>query len=272
MICHVLEEPLRTSLTATLFVSFLISSAGWAASSATSSSSTTLSLRDQAIAENQTEGMTQKSATDAQVPSGMLTLKDPRPEVITRTWKLFAGLKAQNFQPRGSVSTDEVGTFDLGANDSTFMPGLVLGVMSPEMKSEYTGAVWFRYGLRGDAAFSSQKTNVTFPSGYTVNDNRLNTTLFAVGPAFSLQASRLSWLAFTFAPQYGTLNYTQTSSNEYARFSKQTAYMALNYGLDFQIGNKWSVFTEYSQRSLRDSHQEIAIQKDNFELGTKVSW
>lgn len=243
------------------------------AHAATSSSNTTLSLREQASAETRVEGQLQKSATDAQLnpelASGMLSLKDPRPEIITRTWQYFAGLTVQSFTPQGEVTTESAGTFDLGKNGSTFMPGLAAGFLSPEMK---TKSLLWRIGLRGNAALSSQSISVTFPTGYTVNDARLNTTLFAFGPTLSLQWDRLQWLAFTFTPQYGTVNYTQTSANDFAHFSKQTGYMGLNFGLDFQFTKQWSIFTEYSQRSLRDSHQELALQRDNFELGTKVTW
>ncbi len=239
------------------------------AQSSSSKSSSTLSLREQAMAESRVDGQSQKSATDVQVASGMLRLKDPRPEVITRTWQYFAGLTAQNFTPRGSVSTESAGSFELDKNGSTFMPGLAAGFLSPEMK---TKALSWRLGLRGNASFASQSATVVFPTGYSVSDARLNTTLLAVGPTISLQWDRLQWLAFTFTPQYGTVNYTQTSSNDFAHFSKQTGYMGLNFGLDFQFAKQWSIFTEYSQRSLRDSNQEIALQRDNFELGTKVTW
>ncbi|MDG0817997.1 hypothetical protein [Bdellovibrio svalbardensis] len=252
--------------------SLLISSTSFAQSTSVSSSSK-LSLREQAAAETRVEGQTQKNASDAQLDattaSGMLSLKDPRPEVITRTWQYFAGLTAQSFTPRGIVSTDSVGNFDLSENGSTFMPGLAAGFLSPEMK---TKALLWRVGLRGNAAFSSQEAAVRFPTGYTVSDARLNSTLFAFGPTVSLQWDRLQWLALTFTPQYGTVNYTQTSANEFAHFSKQTGYMSLNFGLDFQFSKQWSIFTEYSQRSLRDSYQELALQRDNFGLGTKVTW
>lgn len=228
-----------------------------------------VSLREQATNEMKVESQNQKTASDAQVSSGMLSLKDPRPEVVTRSWKYFAGFTAENFQPRGKVSTESVGDFNLGNNSSTFMPGLVAGFLTSDIK---TGPIAWKLGLRGNAAFSSQGTSLTFQNGYRVDDARLNSTLLAVGPMATLQWEKLQWLSLTFVPQYGTVNYTQTSSNEFARFSKQTGYSALNFGLDFQFAKQWSIFTEYSQRNMRDEHQEIALEKDNFELGTKVTW
>jgi hypothetical protein len=224
-------------------------------------------IREQALAETKIVATAQTSATDAQT-TGMLVLKDPRPEILTRSWQYFAGLTAQNFQAEGKA-TNTTTTFDLSENGSTFMPGLTLGVMGPEWNLK---SVLISVGVRGDASFASQSVTAVLPSGYEAADARLNTTLMSAGPALSLRWDGLRWLGLTFTPQFGNLNYTQTSSNDFAHFSKHASYAALNYGLDFRLTRKWSVFTEWSQRSLRDSQQEIALQKDNFEFGTKVSW
>lgn len=226
------------------------------------------SLKQQAQAETTVSGKAQHSATDAQV-SGMLTLKDPRPDVITRSWKYFAGLSLQSFQPQGLVELENASTFDLGANDQTVMPGLELGVLSPQFS---TKKVLWQFGVRGKASIASQSSEVNFNSGYNVDDARLNTTLLSVGPTFGLAWERVPWLAFTFSPQWGTLNYTQTSANDFAHFSKYAGYESFNYGIELKVGRKWSLFTEWSQRNLKDSSNRIALQKDNLELGTKVTW
>jgi hypothetical protein len=227
------------------------------------------SMRDMAMAEAQVTGKQQATATDAQVASGYLTLKDPRPEIVGRSWKYFASLSLQSFQAEGSASNDSAETFDLGKNDSTVMPTIKLGAMTTPWA---TGSLNWQFGARGQASFASQETSGILESGYQVNDARLNSTLLSVGPMLALSWQRLAWLSVTFSPQWGTINYTQSSSNDLAKFSKQAGYESLNYGLDFQIGSKWSVFTEYSNRSLRDGNQQVAIQANNFELGTKVQW
>lgn len=226
-----------------------------------------LSLKQQAVAEAKFEGLEKATATDAQV-QGMLTLKDPRPEIITRSWKYSAALSVQSFQPEGFASKEGSGTFDLGQNGSTAMPGLELGVLSPAFS---TKQVLWKVGLRAKGSLASQETSVTLDSGYEINDARLNTTLFSGGPVLNVSWDRLSWLSLNVSPQIGSLSYTQTSSNDFATFSKTGSFNSMTYGLDFLIGSKWSVFTEWTQRSLKDS-SEIALQKDNFELGTKVTW
>ncbi len=244
-----------------LFVSLtFVSAIGW-------SQATSTSLRDAALAETTAKGSAQKSATDAQ--TGMMILKDPKPEIVTRPWQYFAGFTAQQFQPKGTVTTLTAGTFDLSKNEQTFMPGLTFGVMTPEWNLKN---VLISGGLRFDASMATQNAAVTVSSGAAVDDARLNTTMASGGPVLNLRYAKLSWLALTFTPQFGNLSYTQTSSNEFAHFSKQASYLAMNYGLDFRLTKKWSVFTEWSQRELRDQNQEIALEKDNFELGTRVSW
>ncbi len=225
------------------------------------------SLMEMALAEAKFEGLQKSSATDAQV-TGMLNLHDPRPEVVTRRWKYFAGFTLQNFNSAGYATKEGSGTFDLNNNDATVMPGLELGVMSPSMQTK--AALW-KLGLRGKASLASQEPTVKLATGYEVGDARLNTTMLSVGPAIALAWERLPWLSLTFSPQYGNLSYTQTSSNDFATFSKSAAYESMSYGVDIRLGPQWSVFTEWSQRNLKDD-SEIALQKDNFELGTKVTW
>lgn len=245
-----------------LLLSVLLSSAVCAAAN-----STNKSLKEMALAEAKFEGLEKNTATDAQV-TGMLNLKDPRPEVITRSWKYFAGFTVQSFNSEGTASKAGSGTFDLNNNDATIMPGVELGVMSPSLQTK--GALW-KLGLRGKAGFASQEPEVNLASGYEVTDARLNTTLLSAGPVVALAWERLPWLSLTFSPQYGNLSYTQTSSNDFATFSKSSAYESMNYGVDIMLNQRWSVFTEWSQRNLKDN-SEIALQKDNFELGTKVTW
>lgn len=263
---------LTTRFASSLFVSLsLISAVGWAKTSSKSALSEKAvappSVREAALAETKASGVASKSATDA-TTTGMLTLKDPKPEIMGRPWKYFAGFTAQQFQPKGTVTTETAGTFDLSKNDQTFMPGLTMGVMTPEWDVKN---ILISGGLRVDGSMATQSTSVTLAGGTVVDDARLNTTMFGGGPVLTLRHAKLSWLGLTFSSLWGNLNYTQSSSNDFAHFSKQAPYTAMNYGLDFRLTKKWSVFTEWSQREL-SGQQEIALEKDSFELGTKVSW
>lgn len=229
-----------------------------------------LSLREMAIQESTlVNQQVRPSATDAQVTAGgMLTLKDPKPEAIGRSWSYFAALTAQSFQAEGVARKESNNTFNLGDRNATVMPGLEIGVLTPAMR---TDEILWKLGARGKGGFASQGGGVVLSSGYKVDDARLNTSLLSIGPVVTASWERYSWFTFTFTPQFGNVSYTQTSSNDYAKFSKQAGYMAYGYGLDFQVGKQWSVFTEYSNRELKGDN-DIALQKDNFELGTKVTW
>lgn len=228
---------------------------------------TVISLKQKALAEAKVNGMAKTTATDAQIP-GMLTLKDPRPEVVTRPWSYFVAFSGQNFQAQGVAQKPGSSAFDLNKNSSTFMPGLEVGVLSHPLQ---TKSLLWKIGLRAKAGLASQSTDVTLGSGFRIEDARLNSTLLSAGGLFTVQWERLNWLALTFSPQVGSLNYTQTSSNDFATFSKQAGFESIGYGFDFTLNKRWSLFTEWTQKSLKDN-SEIALQKDNFELGTRITW
>jgi len=235
--------------------------------SATTTELSPTQLKKLALAETQVEGKAQASATNART-EGMLSLKDPRPEIITRSWKYLFGFTLQNFQPEGTVATDLAGTFDLSNNDQTILPAIEFGAMSPLLA---TGPAQWRLGAKTKFAYTSQEIELTLPSGYQVDDARLNTSMFSVGPAFSVQAERLSWMALTGSWQFGNLNYTQTSSTDLATFSKHASFESIALGLQFQLTKGWAVSTEWSDRQVR-SDETIALQRNNFELGTSITW
>lgn len=227
-----------------------------------------LSMRDQALAESVNTGTTKKSASETQMESGVLRLKDPRPEALARTWKYFAAFSAQQFQSEGTAN-NEFSSFDLSQNDKTVMPGIEVGVLSPAMNTE--NFVW-HVGARGQGSFASQSVQARIQSsGFLIDDARLNSTLLSVGPMVTVAWNRYEWLSLTFVPEFGSMTYTQTSSNDFGKFSKSSGYKALSFGADVRVTPKMSVFTEYSQRELNGDTQ-LALQKDNIELGTKVTW
>lgn len=230
-----------------------------------------VSLRDMALAESAYSANTKEAATatDAQVANGMLTLKDPRPEAAARSWQYFAGLTLQSFQAEGQVTSGMNQNFDLNQSDKTVMPGLEVGVMSPVMA---TRDVNWRLGAKVKGSYASQGVKTVLQSGYEITDTRLNSALLSAGPTVSANWNRLSWLSLNLGYQIGDLNYTQTSSNEYGQFSKHAGFQAVSYGLGFRVTENWSISTEWSQRSLKSNSEQLALQKDNFELGTRITW
>lgn len=234
-----------------------------------------MDLKSQAIAESQLQGKQQKFATTTQVSSGMLTLKDPRPEVINRKFKYIAGLKAQSYSPKGIISTDMVGNLDLSTADSTIMPGFLIGINSSEFEINNLPEISYTIGMRADSEFASQPVKTIFKSGYTITDSRLNTSIIAAGPSLSFQLKNKPWIInpkLSLTAQYGTVTYTQTSANEFARFTRLAGLKAVMIDLDIPLTKNNSVYAGYSMRDLVDSETQLALQKDNLEVGTKVVW
>lgn len=230
---------------------------------------TKLSMRDRALTESAvSEKEAKLSATDAQISGTMLKLDDPTPVAEVRNWKYMAALTAQQFQARGVASNDMGQSFVLDNNSQTVMPGLEVGILSPTWA---VGQANLTVGAKLKGSYASQSSNAITSSGYVIDDSRLNSTLLSAGPAVSIAWERLSWLSLNLGAQFGDLNYTQTSSNEFARFSQHAGYTAYSYGLGFQISKTWSVTTEWNQRSLNNT-QTVALQNNNFELGTQITW
>jgi hypothetical protein len=236
-------------------------------------------LRNQALVESQIEGQQKQSATTAQVSSGMLVLKDPRPEIITRSWKLFAGLKGQTYSPSGAYTSDLGTNFSLNRAGQAFMPGLLVGAQTKNFDLpnyiKIDPRVKWNLGLRADASIASQSTATTFKSGYSISDCRLNTIIFSVGPSFSitlLQTDKKYLPTMTVTPQIGSLDYTQTSSNEFARFNRQFNFESINLEASLNATPSVQIFASYTQRNSLSASNQVTVQKDNFEMGSKVTW
>ncbi len=230
---------------------------------------TSLSMRDKALSESAvSEKESKLSATDAQISGTMLKLDDPTPLTEVRSWKYMAAFTAQQFQAQGIARNDMGQQFNLRGNSQTIMPGVEVGLLSPTWA---LGQANLTVGAKLKGSYASQSADAVMSSGYIVDDARLNSTLLSAGPTVTLAWERLSWLSLNLGAQFGDLNYTQTSSNEFARFSQHAGYTAYSYGLGFQINRTWSVTTEWNQRSL-NSNQTVALQNNNFELGTQITW
>jgi hypothetical protein len=236
-------------------------------------------LRNQALAESQIDGQQKQSATTAQVSSGMLVLKDPRPEIITRSWKLFAGLKGQSYNPSGIHTSDSGTNFFLNKAGQVFMPGILIGAQTKKFELpkpfKLDPRIKWNFGIRADASIASQTTTTTFESGYNISDCRLNTIILSAGPSVSIswqQHTQKYLPTITLAPQIGNLDYTQTSSNEYARFSRQFNFQSINLEFGFEATQSVQLFASYTLRAPLNPSNQVTIQKDSFDVGSKVTW
>lgn len=205
-------------------------------------------------------------ASDAQV-SGMLQLKDPRKEVVTRNWHYFAAFSMQSHQAEGRAIKQDMTTFDLGRNDSTIMPGMEFGVISGNFLYPQMTTNW---GFLVKGSLASQPSQIALNSGLKV-DARLNTTLLSTGPVFFAKWNSWDRWAISLSPQIGTISYTQTSSNDFVAFSKSGTYSSVSVGLNYNLSPTWTLLADWTQRTMNGT-SDLSLQKDNFEIGTRVIW
>lgn len=229
---------------------------------------TQISTSSKAQAEINAIPKTQKqSSTDAQF-SGILKLKDPRPQIITRDWQYFLGFKIQPMQAQGNVSNSVVGNFDLGNNAPTVHPSLELGFSKPFPAED----LFVNWGLVGQTGFSTEQVKLTFPSGYSApQDTHLNTLTSSLGAKIEFAAPRLSALYFNTSARLGRITYTQTSLNDLAQFSEAATYLSLSLGSSYNFYENWQVTADYSNRKLNQK-SSLKIQTDNIEIGLRAIW
>jgi opacity protein-like surface antigen len=211
---------------------------------------------------------TQKqSSTDAKF-SGILKLKDPRPEIITRDWKYFMGFKMQSLHPKGNVNNNVVGNFDLENNNATAHPSFEIGFSKPLPNDDF----FANWGILMQTGFSTAPIKLTFPSGYSApQDTHLNTLTSAIGAKLEVALPRFSSLYFNSSARVGRISYTQTSINDLAQFSEAASFYALGLGTSYNFYDNWQLTADYSNRKISQK-SDLKIQSDNTELGLRVTW
>lgn len=234
----------------------------WAENSSSSS------LRETALSESKVDGP-KSSKSSGPVVEGMLKLEDPRLRVVTRSWDYSLKFSLQEFQPRGKVTTEYQDHFNLSEDGSSVMPALALGFLK---RFPSTTAWHWRAGAEARFAYSTQSATGSFNEGHFQNDARINSLALSAHPFVGLSHEKWSWCQLLLGVEYGDLTYTQTSSNDLATFSKQVAFAGWTAGLDFQLSPAWALTTEYARRDRLSSASAIDIQKNNFEIGTRVTW
>lgn len=228
--------------------------------------SSAFTYREQAETERQPPKQNNVVVEKLPTNSAILSLEDPRQDIITRKWNYSFSIVAQQFKPQGFAQND-VGTFNLGNNNSVLFPSIGLGFLS-NIK-EFSG-VHIHGGAQALLGYSNQSTSVLFPSGLVEKNARLSSVLFRLKPTLKVNFVRLPWLSALVGGEWGGLNYTQSSSNSLANFSKQAFFTGWSLGLGWNATPKFSIVAQYTNRAIQD--QNLGLQRDNFELGTSFLW
>lgn len=229
------------------------------------------SLRLRAQQEIKTEGRVQKKPSTAQVSgdSGMLSLKDPMPEIRGRRWDYYLRFDAQSFQARGRANNDLTSSdFVLNETNASVMPGLGFGI---DLALGDLRAFDVHFGVGGRVAYTSVHGTARFSTGFVESDVRLNSTRVSVHPTLGLRLKRWPWLWLTGGWEYGSLNYTQTSGNKLAVFSDTVAFTGYTAGIDVRCGERWTLLAEYARRALTRPSR-LDLQADNWQFGARIFW
>jgi opacity protein-like surface antigen len=235
-----------------------------------------MSTREEALKENSSidekaykKTIQASSAQQANVGS-FLKLEDPSPELRNRSWLYNFAFKLQGFTPLGVGQVSDT-SLNLQSYGSTVMPSIEFGFLKTAMQND---AWTWNTGLAAHAGYTSQKTNLVTPSGYSFDDARLNSGLIsAVWTNRINNFNASNWSALV-SPEYGIINYTQTASNNsLANFSQQNEYWGLALGAEYALSKKWGVLSQYSFRQASAAKREFSdLQNNNFEIGTSVVW
>lgn len=257
---------------------FLLSAAGassWAASSTKKVSTPEMSVRDEAILEN--ESIDQKAykktirASEAQQAnvSSFLKLKDPTPELQQRSWLWDMGFKLQTLKPSGYARVEDLGV-NLDSYGSGLMPSLDLGILVPMTPQ---AATQWSTGPGVSAGYMTQKTTLVSPSGYQFSDTRLSTSLLSLVWKNQFRDTSHPRWSYLVNPAFGEISYSQGNpQSSLANFTQHSGFFGLGLGVDYSVSRQWGLLAEYDYRDISGAAQGLQIQKDNFEIGTTVTW
>jgi hypothetical protein len=222
-------------------------------------------LRSKAISETtqQTPGVEQKAASDAQITDGVLSLEDPTPQEPKRSYDWIFGLKVQNFQPSGILKSKESEVL-LSDVSSYYLPSLEAGIRRVGGVDET--AVW-HWGVLGHAGYASQESEAYWLS--LDSDSRLNTLISDLGLYLDYEIGS-RWGANT-SFGIGSLTYSHTGGSSFSQFSKQATFRFAGFGFHVYAPAKWQIFVNYMNRNLT-SEDLFAMPTDSVELGTRYVW
>lgn len=227
-------------------------------------------LKSQALDAAQAPSSKKASASEIQIPlsSSLLMLKDPRPEVTTRSFKYLFGLKLEPMTNSGIVTNDLNENFDFGRTSGVLFPTISLGLsrdinfMTPSMTN---GQIYIQGG------FLSQEAPANLKNSFLISDARLNSTVLNVGGDLAFLPSILYPVTLTAGAKYGVLNYTQSSSSTFAQFSKSSQFYALQLGANYHLEKNWQLLAAYNFRQLLTNTQ-INNAPHRLEVGAQVQW
>lgn len=228
------------------------------------------SLREQALNESALSAKSVQStkATEVQVNSAYLQLQDPRPQIITRTYKYNLGIQLSRWNPQGQTQLPAGTSYDLASAGNTVLPTVSFGF---QRELTYQADYTLDWGISLLGGYSSQTVNFELPSGYEISDSRLNSTLLKAQIPVQVKLANLKDFSGTITPQIGAINYTQSGVDPLANFSKQTTFAAMGFAVAYHVDENMA-FNLETIANTDLGKQNVKIQSSQFNVGTQVVW
>lgn len=221
-----------------------------------------ISIKEQAQQEIHSLPIEKNKTNSTPSVDSMLSFRDPKKEVITRTWKYYLAAGLQNFQPSGVVTTESGMTYKLNNYDQIQLPQVSLG-MNGQIAENLS------YDFAGQFSFYSHAQPVRLNSGYAIEDSRLNTVMTSL--KFGLGTTVSNDIGISAGLLTGVFNLTQTSQNSFARFSKSNQYNGFYTQVAYQMNQNWFAGLELNQLTAQNKN-DIKPQNQNLQFNAKVIW
>lgn len=246
--------------------------------------STETPLRQKALIETENLSLPKKAKSENKMIATTLQLKDPFQKPPVRKWNWIAGLRIQQYQPRGRVKLEYTSGVKLEQNPVINLPGLEFGINSSAFSY---GSVAYWFSGTTHFSYASQESRLNFLSGYAESNTRLITSIFDVLGTIQLGLVNKDFLPLSneyssdsysawrihLGLGYGNLYHTQTSSNSYARFNERLDFLSGLIGISYDVSQSWQIFAnEHRREKLAQNESSLEVQNDNLELGTRFLW
>jgi hypothetical protein len=230
-------------------------------------------LHSKAVAETQVEKVAVNSATDAQVNGpaneSVLKLDDTGDVNVKRSYDWVFGVKFQNFQPSGKMtSADKSGVY-LSDISSFYLPSLEFGIR--KLGNETKTSVW-HWDVLGHVGYANQKSVINLASPTEDPEARLTTLLYDLTFAFDYELADSNW-GLDAGLGYGNLSYSHSGNSSFSQFSEQAAFRSASVGAHYNARGNWQILGNYVNRNLMDEDSRtINMPTDSLELGTRLVW
>lgn len=222
-------------------------------------------LRELAVKEASSEGVSRKNASDAQIAdSGLLRLEDPGLADRSSPWRWIAGLHLRSINPGGTAEMRNGQTFDLGSVGSTLLPVVGFGLQRNFKKTET--ASWST-SIVAEAGYVSQDTKVRYVSGVAPSDSRLATGTLGATVGVSARFARLSSVEWRGGWTEGLMTSSHSAPDNAVNFTEQGRFGGPRVGVSY-----WPNALVALDLDAESMSNTLQTESGSISFGTRVTW